>query len=104
MALSAPPLVLSIPSADQDVPRRASPEEVGARRVPVNVAPLSERHDARLVGGPAGTPGYTTLKSSAIDQRHATRSADTQSAFRTLTGWRPVPVDESASNVDSGVL
>jgi hypothetical protein len=51
-----------------------------------------------------GTRGYADLDRSQIVLRGASASADAQSPYRTLTGWRPVRIDESASFVDSGAL
>lgn len=48
--------------------------------------------------------GYTGIDSSRIDSRPASLPADPQSAYRTLTGWRPVIVDESASLIGAGEL
>lgn len=61
-------------------------------------------HLAPTVPSGRSPHGFTDLDDSAKPSRGATRSADPQASFRTLTGLRFRPVDESAICIGAGEL
>lgn len=94
-------------------PARPFSVEEGARRLRSaagapggreSASMADSKHDARPLGSDECHSSFIRASDAQVRVLDATRSADTQSRWRTLTGFRPVAIDESASFIGSGVI
>jgi hypothetical protein len=86
MLTKSPPIAILV---------NAAPESASMADLPY-LAPVAGARHFHL--------GLTEVSDPQLRSHRATASRDAQSPHRTLTGWRPVRIDESASFVDSGAL